>query len=80
MIAELRRTYCAVRCVICREPIPVSEKVVRLLDEVERGDANVPRSFVTRCKACEFESVYLLSDLPVFTGFPRRPALRTRAA
>jgi hypothetical protein len=80
MIAELTKTYCAVLCSRCNEPIPVSTRVASLQDEIEHREANVPHTFACRCKPCEYESVYAISDVQRFDGEPRGRVKKTRAA
>ena len=57
------KSYRGVSCVRCREPIPVSAKVVSLQDEIAQGENNVPQTFSARCYLCEQESVYETKDL-----------------
>jgi hypothetical protein len=80
MIAELMRSYSAVVCRQCNEPIPVSPRIVSLHDESEREETNAARSFIIRCKLCECESVYAVSDIRRLNGEPRRRKPRARAA
>jgi hypothetical protein len=66
------KSYRGVSCVRCREPIPVSAKVVSLQDEIAQGENNVPHAFPARCYLCEQESVYEIKDLRRFDGEPPR--------
>ena len=80
MTAELLKSYPGVTCLRCREPIAVSAKVVRLLDEIENRETNMPYTFVARCKLCEYECLYVISDVRTFEGEPRKGLLKFRAA
>ena len=80
MIAELAKSYRAVLCVRCNEPIPISAKVASLQDEIEHQETNAPHAFVARCKLCEYERVYAITDIRRLDGEPRRRMSRTRAA
>jgi hypothetical protein len=71
MIAQ-SKSYRGVSCVGCGKPIPVSAKVVTIQDEIEHGEQNVPHAFVARCRMCEHESVYAVSDIHRFDGEPPR--------
>jgi len=72
-------TYAGVFCHRCREPIAVCAKVVGLLDEIENEQTNLPYTFVARCKLCEYECVYVISDVRTFEGEPRK-GVRARSA
>jgi hypothetical protein len=43
-------SYSGVLCVRCGDPIPVSARVIRLQDEIEQGETNVPYTFLVRCR------------------------------
>ena len=79
MIVELK-SYRGVSCFRCGEPIPVSAKVMSLQREIERGEANGPYAFAARCKICESESVYRISDVLTFEGEPSTRRRKARAA
>lgn len=80
MNAELIKSYRAVICSYCNEPIAVSSKVVALQGEVGDGNTNVPHTFTVRCKMCEYERVYAIHDVRSFEGEPRRRSPKKRAA
>jgi len=77
-MAEPMQSYRAVSCSRCRDPIPVCERVIRS-QENQRGQANVLQTFVARCKLCECESVYAVSDIQLIAGAPRQRRPRARA-
>jgi hypothetical protein len=74
------KSYCGVSCAFCGEPIPVSNKVVSLQNEIAQGERNVPHAFTARCQVCEHESVYEIKGLQRFDGEPPRRAGRPRRA
>jgi regulatory helix-turn-helix LysR family protein len=78
MTADSVKSYRAVLCVRCNVPIPVSSKVGSLQDEIEREETNAPYAFVVRCKRCEYERVYAISEIRRIDGEPRQRTSRTR--
>jgi hypothetical protein len=79
MIAELK-SFHAVLCKRCNEPIPVPLKVLTLQKEIEQGDSNAPCAFPLRCRLCEQENVYQLIEIQRVAGEPPQRMMRARAA
>jgi hypothetical protein len=72
--------YRGVLCGYCRQPIPVPgivEKIVN--DESERGEKR-GGTFNLRCRACEREKPYRMSEIVEVEGTPRPRSLRARHA
>jgi hypothetical protein len=80
MIAELMKNYRGVPCIWCREPIAVSPKVASFQHELESEEANPPCKFVARCKACDRENIYSITDIKTYDGEPRRRIANARTA
>ena len=80
----VNRTYSAVLCLTCREPIPVPPIVKRLRDvahaEGHEAWAN-QRVFQLRCRTCGREKPYHFGQVIEVAGEPKvRPAGPSRAA
>jgi hypothetical protein len=90
------KKYTGVRCHVCRKPIQVSTKMLAKI-EAARADNSASSGenspvLNLRCRSCEKENFYRISEVLDFEGAPepprgnRRPSLlqpevrRTRAA
>jgi hypothetical protein len=71
-----QKSYQAVRCLYCSDPIPLSATILKLC-VVESGEATAERQcqsqvFILRCDACSRESSYLKSEIESFEGEPSK--------
>ena len=75
------RTYSAVLCRACRQPIPVPGIVIRLQKEspVDSDGQQHDRVFRLRCRSCEAEKPYRASQIVELNGEPK-PRRVTRVA
>lgn len=75
MIQEVKsRTYRAVVCKHCREPIPVPAIVIRiesLSQERQEAEGQSERVFTLRCRACVGEHPYRSSEIVEVEGEPK---------
>ena len=68
-----QRTYSAVLCRACREPIPVPAIVIQLQNENQNlHEAKHDRVFRLRCRSCEAEKPYRASQIIEVEGEPKR--------
>jgi hypothetical protein len=74
MIAALPKTFRGVLCRWCRKPICVPKRVAERYDDAEgaAGEAHdlVSQTFTLRCRACERESIYSVSQIYDHTPEP----------
>jgi RNase P subunit RPR2 len=80
MIAQLEKEYRGVLCRQCGQPIPASPRIVDLHEDNESTESHAPRAFVVRCRLCDHESVYPVTDIRKFEGEPRPRRLKARKA
>ena len=72
----VQHSYRGVRCMSCRQPIPLPKIVVETDSRLrglsrEHADEHCAQVFSLRCRACEREKPYRASDIMDFEGEPR---------
>jgi hypothetical protein len=75
MTSEMtEKSYQAVRCLYCSEPIPLSARLLEIFaleSYSTTGELQVQsKVFTLRCGACSKESRYLKSEIETFEGDP----------
>lgn len=75
MTSEMReKSYEAVRCLYCSEPIPLSTRLLEIFVLESDGTTTELRRqsnvFTLRCAACSKETCYLKSEIETFEGDP----------
>ena len=78
MTSEMtEKSYRAVRCSYCSEPIPLSTRLLEIFVAESDNTAESQRQsqvFILRCEACSKESCYLKAEIDTFEGEPRQIA------
>lgn len=77
--AKHEQHYRGVLCGYCRQPIPVPSIVEKIATGEKESSERAARTFDLRCRACEREMRYRMSDIVEFEGSPRPRSLRMRA-
>jgi hypothetical protein len=77
------RSYQAVRCLYCSDPIPLSVTLLKLY-VVESAETTAERPcqsqvFTLRCESCSRESAYLKSEIESFEGEPPKAGQANRS-
>ena len=79
----VQQSYRGVRCMSCRQPIPLPTILIEIdsrLRGLTAGNAEEPatRAFSLRCRACEREKPYRMSEIVDFEGEPKTRASRSQ--
>ena len=79
-----KQSYLGVRCLSCRQPIPVPPILVSRVSAAEQEDSLLSaeqhdRVFSLRCRSCEREKPYRASDVVEFEGTPVARMSRVRS-
>jgi len=72
-----KQSYLGVRCLSCRQPIPVPPILVGSIYAAEQEEHD--RVFSLRCRSCEREKPYRASDVVEFEGEPVPRVSRVRS-
>jgi hypothetical protein len=74
--------YSAVLCRSCRQPIPLPGIVIgmasRSQDQESGFQGDPGRVFTLRCRACDKEKPYRVTDIVEFEGVPKLRVVRAR--
>lgn len=70
-----KQSYLGVRCLSCRQPIPVPSILAASISAAEQQNSFLAheehdRVFSLRCRSCEREKPYRASDVVEFEGAP----------
>jgi hypothetical protein len=73
---EVKGHYRGILCLFCRQPIPLSAKMASLeaVEQDTQPDAaeeRLSRVITVRCRACQKEAPYRVSEFADFEGTPR---------
>ncbi len=84
MVQVDKQSYLGVRCLSCRQPIPVPGILVGSVSAEEQENSFLPteqydRVFSLRCRFCEREKPYRASDMVEFEGAPVARLSRVRS-
>lgn len=79
-----KQSYFGVRCLSCRQPIPVPSILVSRISAADQENSFLSheehdRVFSLRCRSCEREKPYRASDVVEFEGEPVPRVSRSRA-
>lgn len=79
-----KQSYLGVRCLSCRQPIPVPSILLGSISAGEQENPVLPREehdrvFSLRCRSCEREKPYRASDVVEFEGAPVPRVSRVRS-
>ena len=72
-----KQSYLGVRCLSCRQPIPVPSILAGSISAGEQEEHD--RVFSLRCRSCEREKPYRASDVLKFEGEPVPRVSRVRS-
>jgi len=72
----VQQSYRGVRCLSCRQPIPLPSFLIETDSRIRglsahQADEHSTRVFSLRCRACEREKPYRVTDIMDFEGEPR---------
>ena len=69
----VQQSYRGVRCMSCRQPIPLPTFLIETDSRIraEQADEHSTRVFSLRCRACELEKPYNTTEIQDFEGQPR---------
>jgi len=79
----VQQSYRGVRCLSCRQPIPLPSILIEIDSRLrglnaENTDEPSTRAFSLRCRACEREKPYRMSDILDFEGAPKAHVSRSQ--